>query len=101
MAAADQQSWYRLGQIGRHACQVNLDFPGAPLKVNGAPGNIQGNLTGMGKYFSSMGKDLHYLWHIRVNSLTTGRCNSIIKYVIFKDFVVSGIWNSLCEITFN
>ena len=22
-------------------------FPGAPLKINGAPGNIQGNLTGM------------------------------------------------------
>ena len=30
-----------------HTCQFTLDISDSPLKINGAPGNIQGNLTGM------------------------------------------------------
>ena len=71
------------------------------LTANGAPRNIQGNLTGMGGYLRSMRKWSPLPLVFRVNSLTTGRCNSIIKYVIFKNFLVSGIWTSLCEITLN
>ena len=35
--------------LGSHTCQkLPWIFPGAQLKLNGSPGNIQGNLTGMG-----------------------------------------------------
>ena len=32
------------------SCQATLDIPGAPLNFNGAPGNIQGNLTAVPLY---------------------------------------------------
>ena len=64
--AEHQASWGTTSSvlIIIHTCRVTLDilskiddiiipvkipwiFPGAPLKINGAPGNIQGNLAGM------------------------------------------------------
>ena len=35
------------GNYGIIAVKLPWIFPGAPLKINGAPGNIQGNLTAM------------------------------------------------------
>ena len=41
------RSWKRRRQVGCIPVKLPWIFRGAPLKFNGAPGNIQGNLTGM------------------------------------------------------
>ena len=51
------------GLLGNYALttilvQLPWIFPGAPLKINGAPGNIQGNLTGMNHYRAIVVRDL-------------------------------------------
>ena len=33
-----------------------------------------------------------------VNLLAPGRCSSIFKYVLFKHFIWTNMWNSICEI---
>ena len=35
-------------------------FPGAPLEINGAPGNIQGNLTGMLSWTDTETSQIHW-----------------------------------------
>ena len=67
---------------GKNPIPVKLPwiFPGAPLKINGAPGNIQGNLTGMISIKSDKcpSKIPSNLWWIQMDNIDMININGFV-----------------------
>ena len=69
-----------------HACQVTLDIYWSPLESQWAPGNIQGNLTGMvmADEISLDAATLEYVIIVRswVFMISTLLFNVVIQFVV-------------------